>query len=279
MEIAPIVIPDRAIVYVGSDWHGQARAARKVLAQAGLIDAAGAWIAPAGTALVLLGDLIDRGPDSGALVRDLDRLRAEAIGAGSWVVLLEGNHERMARDGLAGDRFQLEMWANNGGTRTTRSLGLTDDWGLNPIPKTLAGDLDAIAPDVRPFLASLAPYARWRDILLVHGGPVPRLDLATFARSIERLWIREGFYAGPTYPEHAVWAAYRAAGLHRVVFGHTPIPNGPGLFHDGQALDIDSGAGSPYLDPAIVSLSLFRLPADDQPLATAQVWRAPLERP
>ena len=43
------------------DVHGCWELARGALEHGGLIDAAGAWVAPPGTALVQLGDLVDRG--------------------------------------------------------------------------------------------------------------------------------------------------------------------------------------------------------------------------
>jgi hypothetical protein len=47
------------------------------------------------TVLVQLGDIVDRGPDSLAIIRDLMRLEKEAPRRGGRVVVLIGNHEAM----------------------------------------------------------------------------------------------------------------------------------------------------------------------------------------
>ena len=64
----------------------------------------------------------------------------------------------------------------------------------------------------------------WRDVLFVHGGPVPFQELDRFERSADRLWIRDAFFASSDpFPDADAWATYREAGIGRVVFGHTPV--------------------------------------------------------
>jgi hypothetical protein len=112
-----------------------------------------------------------------------------------------------------------------------------------------------LAPDLVPTLWTFAPYARWRDVLLVHGGPVPFQDLDAFEHSAERLWIRGAFYDSPApFPAADEWATYREAGIRRVVFGHTPVER-PTFFHDGRALNLDTWKGQ--------QVSLARLGSGD----------------
>ena len=81
------------IVAVG-DLHGDLAAWRAIARDAQLVDARGHWAGGA-TVLVQLGDAVDRGPDSLAVVDDLMRLQQEARHAGGRVVALVGNHEAM----------------------------------------------------------------------------------------------------------------------------------------------------------------------------------------
>lgn len=90
---APERDPAPRIVAVG-DLHGDWEGYRAILRDAGLIDSRDRW-AGGRTILVQTGDIVDRGPDSLKIVRDLMRLRRQAERAGGRVVTLVGNHEAM----------------------------------------------------------------------------------------------------------------------------------------------------------------------------------------
>ena len=81
------------IVAVG-DIHGDHDAWLAIASAAGLINAKGHW-AGGQAALVQLGDVVDRGPDSLKTIRHLMKLRGEASHQGGRVVVLVGNHEAM----------------------------------------------------------------------------------------------------------------------------------------------------------------------------------------
>ena len=51
------------------------------------------------TTLVQMGDVVDRGPDSLKIIRDLMRLQREAPKRGGQVIVLVGNHEAMMMTG------------------------------------------------------------------------------------------------------------------------------------------------------------------------------------
>src|SRR5487761_2555896 len=123
--VLPIRIPDEFVVWAASDLHGQLGAVDRLLGRAGLTDGADSWTAPAGTAFVVTGDVVDRGPDSLGLVRRLASLRAQARHAGGLVAILEGNHEAQVLGGLGGetvpfqdlDRFERSadrLWIRDG---------------------------------------------------------------------------------------------------------------------------------------------------------------------
>ena len=86
------------IVAIG-DVHGALAEYESILRATGLIDAAGHW-AGEESFLVSTGDLIDRGPESLAVIALLRRLETEAPVAGGRVLVTLGNHELM---NLSGD--------------------------------------------------------------------------------------------------------------------------------------------------------------------------------
>jgi len=85
------------VVAVG-DLHGDYEQFVKVLESADLIDGTGNWIG--GKAhLVQTGDIVDRGPDSRAIMDLLMKLEKQAAAAGGGVHTLIGNHEAMDLEG------------------------------------------------------------------------------------------------------------------------------------------------------------------------------------
>ena len=276
VRVAPITIPDDFTVFAASDLHGQLAAVDRLLARAGLTDGAGTWTAPAGTALVVTGDLVDRGPDSVGLVRRMASLREQAPALGGMVALLEGNHEIQLLGGLADVPEIFRAFMTFGGAATLLSAGMTEaDW-QGASARDIAARFDAAAPDVRAIAWSFAPYARWRDVLFVHGGPVPGQDLAAFEGSAQRLWIRQRFFAAEdAFPSSTAWSVYRRARMERVVFGHTPVAT-PTLFHGVRALNLDTWRGQTVslahlagdrLDDAV----LFSEPVQPRAIADAPI--------
>ena len=77
-----------------SDIHGAYGAMVRTLEQAEVIDASEAWSGGT-THLVIVGDLLDRGPKSRQAMDLLMRLEDEAAAAGGRVHVLIGNHEAM----------------------------------------------------------------------------------------------------------------------------------------------------------------------------------------
>jgi serine/threonine protein phosphatase 1 len=70
---------------------------------------------------VLLGDYIDRGPESRAVIRRLRRLTEQQPGD---VVCLMGNHEDMLMSAI-GNPSDVNWWLDNGGDATLASYGVT----------------------------------------------------------------------------------------------------------------------------------------------------------
>jgi hypothetical protein len=170
-------------------------------------------------------------------------LREQAPTLGGLVVLLEGNHEIQFLGGLDAVPDIFRAFMTFGGAATLLSAGMAEaDWRAAGA-RDVAARFDAAAPDVRAIAWSFAPYARWRDVLFVHGGPVPGQDLDAFEGSAQRLWIRQRFFAAEdAFPTSSTWSVYRRARMERVVFGHTPV-EAPTLFHGVRALNLDTWRG------------------------------------
>src|SRR5258707_1083159 len=105
------------------DVHGQMKKLIKLLRDTHLVDEHHTWTGGR-TVLWFIGDLVDRGPDSIAVLDLVMRLQAEAEQAGGQVACLLGNHELMM---LAAYRFGrrstglsssfITRWKHNGGNR------------------------------------------------------------------------------------------------------------------------------------------------------------------
>lgn len=83
---------DRIVAF--SDVHGAYNAMVATLQNAGVIDDELNW-SGGGTHFVLIGDIVDRGPDSRAAMDLLMKLEPQAVAAGGMVHVLIGNHEVM----------------------------------------------------------------------------------------------------------------------------------------------------------------------------------------
>lgn len=81
-----------------SDVHGDLQAMTRTLQSAELLDEELAW-SGGKTHLVVVGDILDRGPDSRKAMELLMRIEGEAVTSGGQVHVLIGNHESMLLTG------------------------------------------------------------------------------------------------------------------------------------------------------------------------------------
>jgi serine/threonine protein phosphatase 1 len=114
--------------------------------------------------LVVLGDYIDRGPDSRGV---LDQLIA--LAGRCRLVPLLGNHEEMLLAALS-DREVLRGWLSCGGVEALLSYG----WSPGGPRRALA---DWIPPAHLEFLAACLPYHETDTHFFVHAGYLPDLPL------------------------------------------------------------------------------------------------------
>jgi serine/threonine protein phosphatase 1 len=158
--------------------------------------------APSGT-VVFLGDYIDRGPDSKAV---LDILMGEVPKEWRWIAL-KGNHEDMMVQAIRDPRL-VSWWIGNGGAETLVSFG-----GEIPNP-------------VVSWCRRLPSYHIDDHRIFVHAG-VKDIIPIEHQTDEEFLWLRVPPHYHGTY-----W------GKH-VVHGHTPSIKNPTTF--GNRTNVDSG--------------------------------------
>jgi hypothetical protein len=181
------------------------------------------------------------------MVALLQRLPAEASAAGGAVLLARGNHEVMPLMAADGAPEWLQTWLDYGGRATLAAYGCGDAGAV--AATRLREEMERCAPRLFDWLHSLPQAVRWRDVLFVHGGLAAGYgpdDLGVTTE--EHLWVRAGFFAAPWDADG--YAAYEAAGIGRVVFGHTPQWHGHATYHEGRSLAIDTNAvGVPHMPP------------------------------
>jgi Calcineurin-like phosphoesterase len=242
------VAPDVEVFVIG-DIHG-----RPDLLQALLDEAAGEPKLRERRAIVFLGDLVDRGADSlGAIEL--------AIGAGERIhaddaIALMGNHEAMMRLALDPrtpweDAIDaLAAWLHNGGAASVRQFA---DLAAPPEgPEELLTLIRVAASErVRRWLESLRPHWRSQDVLFVHAGVNPNVELDRF---LETPWNEP--LAELDEDRHWAWVRWPFleaspgpggfGGLF-VVHGHTPNDAQPKPSHADQIrrfrLNLDAGSG------------------------------------
>lgn len=111
--------PEQGPIYAIGDTHG-CKSLLLRLVDMIVQDAAGFAGTPT---LVLLGDMVDRGPDSAGLLDDLVRPGTLRLGQTNPVHAIMGNHEKMMLSFFA-DPHRNANWLDMGGFETLMSYGL-----------------------------------------------------------------------------------------------------------------------------------------------------------
>lgn len=139
------------------------------------------------TTVILLGDLVDRGPDSAAVVA-----RAREWQARRAVRILAGNHEEMFLESFENIEI-LRHFLKHGGRETLLSYGLAqrtlEDATLEELFDLMP---QLVPPQERAFIAGFENAIVAGDYLFVHAGIRPGVPLEEQERK-DMLWIREPF--------------------------------------------------------------------------------------
>jgi serine/threonine protein phosphatase 1 len=201
----------RARTFVIGDIHGDSAALETLLARL-------PELTPADT-LVLLGDYVDRGPDSAGVVRRVWRLQSECP---ARVVALRGNHEDMWLQCMESPHAGFLLARGNGCAETFRSFTggppLGEDEGLSEEEFRRYVDVPTWMPaDVLGWMSGLALWYEDENGIYVHAGVEGEGEAWKHPRDCAPkplMWMRaRDFYQG-------------YAGK-RLVFGHTPVSELP----------------------------------------------------
>lgn len=187
---------DRPLIYAIGDVHGCQDA---LLALEARIRADAAEHPGQPPLILYLGDYVDRGPASSAVIEHLAR---ENHADGIERIALCGNHDDTFLKFIF-DPEQHRRWLDVGGDATLRSYGLelADYLGRTDALRLLAQDMRARIPAHHvAFLENLPVAALSGRRLFVHAGIRPGLPLWQ-QEDHDMLWIREPFLSeGPGLP-------------------------------------------------------------------------------
>ena len=223
-RIEALGVPPHTTLYAIGDIHGQIGQVRQAIAW--IVGRAAAQTGQAlNSKVVFLGDYVDRGEDSRAVLDCLIDLET-AFPMIQWI-FLAGNHEA-AMLGFLDDPLEHAAWLDFGGTETLLNYGVRPPVGLGAraLQKT-RDQLRQALPDAHlRFLRQLRHSHQCGDYLFVHAGLRPGVPLGRQAPE-DMLWIRDEFMNKPHWYGKCV------------VHGHT-IETPPTL-HPWR-IGIDSGA-------------------------------------
>lgn len=211
-------IPAGQRVYAIGDIHGRLDLFETMIKAIEEDDAAAV---KARTTVVLLGDLVDRGPDSAGVVARARRWKEQRD-----IRILAGNHEEMFLLSF-GKKNVLRHFLRFGGRETLASYGIEAE------PKSKK-DLDALQDLMREkvpqrdidFIREMEDTVVIGDYAFVHAGIVPEVPIDR-QKGEDLRWIREPFLSSET--RHS----------HMIVHGHT-IYDKPEI-RDNR-IGIDTGA-------------------------------------
>lgn len=209
-----------ARAYAIGDVHGRLDLLEALLAK---IEADHRARPPARTFVVLLGDLVDRGPDSAGVLELLSGW------APDWArpVYLMGNHEEFLLRVLDGDTDLVGNWLTYGGRELAESYGMSQGWMLNASSQSVVQEVYRKVPAAHAdFVRSFGDSFRFGDYLFVHAGIKPGVALED-QKPYDMRWIREDFLGDRT--DHGVV----------VVHGHTIVETAEEL---PNRIGIDTGA-------------------------------------
>ena len=170
--------------------------------------------------LILLGDYVDRGPDSKGVLERVTELKQQGA------IVLRGNHDQMMLETAMGELGAKGSWARNGALPTLQSYDSSIQDITLPATELFWEHVE--------FIKETGYYYETDDYVFVHAGVQPGLPVQETDPFV-LLWIREEFHQG-------------YSGEKTVVFGHTPAFVLRGTrdydvyFGDNRIIGIDGGA-------------------------------------
>lgn len=188
-------VPEGQRVYAIGDIHGRYDLLCQMIAR---IEADEVGRPPADTTVILLGDLVDRGPDSAGVIAT-----AREWAKRRRVRILAGNHEEMFLGSFERDDT-LRHFLRYGGRETLLSYPIEPDVYNRATLEELRAIMNQVVPaeDIE-FMKSMEDRIQIGDYVFVHAGVRPGIPLEEQKVSDLR-WIRGEFIEGPATRDFAV---------------------------------------------------------------------------
>lgn len=183
---AGFAVPPGLRVYAVGDIHGRYDLFQQML---DAIEADVDSHPPDDVRLVLLGDLVDRGPQSAEVVQAARQLCESS----DSVRVLMGNHEEVFLRVLDGDADSVRFFLKIGGGPTLMSYGITDREMLTLKSRDLVDLVIERVPRAdADFLRGLENVVRYGDVVFVHAGVRPGVPIDE-QKLADLRWIRGDF--------------------------------------------------------------------------------------
>lgn len=219
-KTTPAEIPAGRRVYAVGDIHGRADLLEELI---GLIESDERARGPAETTVIFLGDIVDRGPASAAVIARLIELATTRPD----VRFLLGNHEEIFLGALDGEPKALRLFCRIGGRETVLSYGMAAAEYERLDYEELVHRLTDLVPAAhRDFLSGFEDMIVIGDYAFVHAGVRPDTPLDQ-QRTSDLRWIRDPFLD------------HRATLEKTIVHGHTMTDE---IEQRGHRIGIDTGA-------------------------------------
>ncbi len=238
-------IPAGMRVYAIGDVHGRLDLLKALLAQ---IIADDRHREPADMQIILLGDLIDRGPESAGVVETLRLLSQSGLN----IRCIAGNHEEVMLDTLTNPTAEMaRFFYRIGGRETLLSYGLSKEEMDRLDYAQLAERMVELVPKEHvAFLSEMENCIVIGDYAFVHAGISPHVSLENQQLKALR-WIREEFLNHNGEFEKTI--VYGHTITENVDFGTSRIGLDTGAYKSGKltAMGLEGDARW-FLDTALV---------------------------
>lgn len=247
----------RQEIFCVSDIHGDFDAFLRILLKVGVIDESYKWSFGMG-ALVICGDVVDRGSQVTECLWLIYRLQKEAQHVGGAVHYLLGNHELMILTG--DDRYlnkkyqSIQSYLGFSYTEFFRSESVLGRWMRRRCTVLKIND--------NLFLhGGISKEMLEKDLSLVEINEIVTSYLLSFHVSdyvplifdqFGPFWYRGYIKDTDMNTEILVDNTLRKYGVERIVFGHTKVPS-VGTIYEGKLYSLDAGFDSTSAEGLLIS--------------------------
>lgn len=182
--------------------------------------------------LIFVGDYIDRGSESLAVIQRVRELQMTYD-----AICLRGNHEELLLDFLQRPLIGWPLYERNGGVGTVLNLleRQNEHIGFGSSMR-LASEIKQKHPWLVEWLRSLPYFVEFGQFICVHAGIDLEQENWRQTSLHDFVWIREAFHEGENHTGK------------QIIFGHTPVmylhqqPSAMHVWHEDGKWGIDGGA-------------------------------------